>query len=1057
MKILRFFALVAVFLTGTVVSVMAQNLVKGTVVDKNGEPVIGAAVYLLENPTTGAVTDQNGNWSLVVTPGSTLHFSSLGFLDKDIKPGNQAVINVVMDEDVNMLNDVVVIGYGTVQRKNFTGSVSTVKVADAPVSQVAMTNPVKTLKGTMTGLDVGYGPKAGDDPAVLVRGVKSISAFKDDHDNKSYTERTSSPLIVLDGVIFNGSLTEIDPNIIQDMSVLKDATSLAAYGSQAANGVIMITTKRGTTEKPVINFSSSVGLSNVAMKPKLMSMDNYKTLRSLKHAGVPDADPATYLSDFEKITYDAGKISDAIDYITRPGVLQTYSASVSGITKKTNYLLSGTYNDQKGVVIGDDYKRMVFNIKLTTDITDWLQVGARGNVSFNDYSGLTVDSVEDALIMSPYAMFEWPDGQVEKYPGGGTNPLWGVLSGTVDDVDKRNSYEIGGHVLVKAPWVEGLSFRMNGNYRIRNINQSTFQHEGYFVTQWDGVGDPEDRYQDLNTKIYLSSANGTVTESQKISWVWDNILNYNRRFGDHFIDASLVYTRDSNEYMMHKHTGTDFSTLGNTILGAWALNKASVPLINAPEYWRHTDVGYLARVQYAYKDRYHFNASVRRDGSSVFGADKKWGVFPAVGVAWTVSNEPFMASLKPAVSYLKLKASWGKNGNQSLSPYQTLTTITMGQAKNYYTFGNNGKPNFREYLGTLGSTDLGWETTESFNYGFELGLFEDRVLLEYDGYSSKTYDQIFIRAIPIVLNGQDQMYATMGQINNWGMEVNLTTRNIRTQDWNWTSKLSFYLNRSKIQDIYGDGTNEIVDINHAYLIGEPLGIFYGQKEIGIIQAKYDASGKPMYDDKGNLLVSDEDQAYVAVNGGVPGDVKFLNVTDGEEDEPGVINSEDRTILGNRYPNFQMSFMNDISWKNFDLYMLFTGTFGGNGYCLWPNTQAFVCYDRSSHSEIPRTLDHEWWTVENRNNTYPRPAYIKNEYEPHMSWAYVRLQNISLSYRLKKSLLERSKIAGLKLYVSAENLLTFTNWEGGDPEMKQTRTNYNYPFYKTYTFGVNLTF
>ena len=234
MKKMRVFALVSLLLVGAAVNVMAQNIVKGRVVDQNGEPVVGAAVYLVENPTKGVVTDLDGNWALDVAPGSTIHISSIGFLDKDIKPGNQAVINVVMDEDVNMLNDVVVIGYGTVLRKNFTGSVSTVKVADTPVSQVAMTNPVKTLKGTVTGLDVGYGPKAGDDPAVVVRGVKSIKGFQDDHDNKPYTERTSSPLIVLDGVIFNGSLTEIDPNIIQDMSVLKDATSLAAYGSQAA-------------------------------------------------------------------------------------------------------------------------------------------------------------------------------------------------------------------------------------------------------------------------------------------------------------------------------------------------------------------------------------------------------------------------------------------------------------------------------------------------------------------------------------------------------------------------------------------------------------------------------------------------------------------------------------------------------------------------------------------------------------------------------------------------------------------------------------------------------
>lgn len=1068
MKILRFFALVAVFLTGTVVSVMAQNLVKGTVVDKNGEPVIGAAVYLLESPTTGAVTDLNGNWSLVVTPGSTLHFSSLGFLDKDIKPGNQTVINVVMDEDVNQLEDVVVIGYGTVRRKNFTGSVSTVKVADSPIAQQAMTNPVKSLKGTVTGIDVGAESVAGDEPAVLVRGIKSKSAFEDDFNNLSYGDRTSSPLIVLDGVIYTGTLRDIDPNIIQDMSVLKDATSLAAYGSQAANGVIMITTKQGKTEKPVITFNTSFSVSSVALKPQLMSMEDYHYLRSLKSTGKADSDPSTYLDAFEMDVYNSGNLIDGLDYVTRTGSTQTYSASVSGVMKNVSYFMAATHDDQKGVVIGDDHTRSVFNLRLQSDITKWLQVGLKSSVAFNDYSGYsigvdpnnslsdyTLQTMEDILQQSPYAKYERPNGQPEAYPTTGTrNPLWPVLSGQYDDVDKRNSYDLGGHVLLKAPWIEGLSFRINGSYRIRNDYREIFMHEGGFVKAWNGTGDPEDRYKEENTAVYLSVANGAITTIERKSWVWDNILNYNRQFGDHLVDATLVYTRDFQDYSKHKHHGSNFTDVGNTNLGAWGLNKGAVRDLDAPDYWMHSNIGYLARLNYAYKDKYHLSASVRRDGSSVFGADRKWGIFPAFGAAWTVTNEPFMAALKPAVSYLKLKASWGKNGNQSLNPYQTLSTISMGKAKTYYPFGNNGKSYFQETLSTLGNPNLGWETTTAFNYGFDLGLFNDRILLEVDAYQSKTTDQIVERSIPVIINGKTAILATMGQVDNKGIEANLTTRNIVTKDWNWTTKFSFYLNRNKLIDLYNDGKDNIVDINHAYIIGEPLGIFYGYKEDGIIQAAYDASGKPIYDADGKLVVSDADKAYVEANGGVPGDAKFFNA-DGSADN--VINADDRMILGNRYPNFQMSFMNTLSWRNFELYMLFTGKFGGKGYCMYPNGQAFVCYDRHTHSATPRTVAHGWWTVENRDNVYPRPEFIKNEYEPHVSYAYVRLQNLSLSYKLNNRLLEKSHIGGLKVYASLENFFTWTNWIGGDPETQQQRGNYRYPFYKTCTFGVNLTF
>ena len=400
-------------------------------------------------------------------------------------------------------------------------------------------------------------------PFAEVRGA----AFEDDFDNLSYGDRTSSPLIVLDGVIYTGTLRDIDPNIIQDMSVLKDATSLAAYGSQAANGVIMITTKQGKTEKPVITFNTSFSVSSVALKPQLMSMEDYHYLRSLKSTGKADSDPSTYLDAFEMDVYNSGNLIDGLDYVTRTGSTQTYSASVSGVMKNVSYFMAATHDDQKGVVIGDDHTRSVFNLRLQSDITKWLQVGLKSSVAFNDYSGYsigvdpnnslsdyTLQTMEDILQQSPYAKYERPNGQPEAYPTTGTrNPLWPVLSGQYDDVDKRNSYDLGGHVLLKAPWIEGLSFRINGSYRIRNDYREIFMHEGGFVKAWNGTGDPEDRYKEENTAVYLSVANGAITTIERKSWVWDNILNYNRQFGDHLVDATLVYTRDFQDYSKHKH------------------------------------------------------------------------------------------------------------------------------------------------------------------------------------------------------------------------------------------------------------------------------------------------------------------------------------------------------------------------------------------------------------------------------------------------------------------------------------------------------------------------
>ena len=1023
-------------------SVLTQNpvTVTGTVVDEAG-PVIGATV-MEQGTLNGTMTGSDGTFSLrVSSPQSVIVITSIGYADQELAVGEKRNFEVHLATTSTALDEVVVIGYGTVQRKNFTGSVSTLKVADTPVAQLPMTNPMTALRGTTTGIEVGVEDGAGATPSLQIRGQKSVNGDQ-------------TPLIVMDGVIYSGAYRDIDPNIIQSISVLKDATSLAAYGSQAANGVIMITTKKGSTEKPVINFNTSIALSNIAMKPKLLSNKDYIRMTNLLSGYAEDTDPLSYFHEFAYEMYKNGTPTDAFDYSTRTGVLQNYSASVSGIKDKINYFLSGTYNKQKGIIIGDDYKRTVLNAKIQSDITDWLQIGGKISYSANDYSGATVTDLNQALKASPYGKYTRENGEPERFILGQgwdqVNPLWDVLSGTIDDEDKKQTVDMSGHVLIKVPWVEGLTYRINGSYRTRNDRINHFTHEGHEVDMYTDSGNSEERYSDVEIAKHLAAANGYNIRQNRVSWVMDNILNYTRSFGNHFVDATLVYTRDYNDFESRRMTGKDFSSLGNSNLGAYGLNYAGTQKIETPEYWKHTDIGYLARLNYAFRDTYHISFSFRRDGSSVFGQNRKWGNFPAIGLAWTVSNEPFMKGISDKVSYLKAKVSWGKNGNQTLSPYQTLSTISLGQPGNLsYTFGNSSTVSWGEVVSKLGNPDLGWETTESLNYGFELGLLQDRIRLEYDGYFSKTTNQIFERNIPVIINGLTKMDATMGQVNNWGMEINLTTQNIRTQELNWTTKLSFYLNRNKLVDLYGDGKD---DVASSLFIGKSLGAIYGYKNIGIIQAKYDASGKPVYDESGNLVVCDEDAAYAAANGTKPGEAKFANL-DGSEDNK--ITASDRTILGYNKPNFTMSLMNDISWKNFDLYFLLTGTFGGNDFCRYTNRFAYQTYDGSNAANMG--LDHPWWTVENASNTYPKINYNNGNYTPVQSWAFVRLQDISLSYRFNRTLLEQYKIAGLKLYVSCQNLFTITNWDGGDPERRQTRNHFGYPLSRVFSFGVNLTF
>ena len=1006
---------IACFLNVSLVNAQNQITVKGVVNDAFG-PVIGANIVDKANPSVGTITDIDGNFTLTVPDNATIVVRYVGYKTQEILLNGRTSLTVTLEEDSETLEEVVVVGYGTTKRKNFTGSVSTVKAAETPLALMPSSNAMDLLRGTTTGITVSQQQGAGQAPLLQVRGQKSVNGGSD-------------PLIVVDGVIFMGSFRDIDPATIESMSVLKDATSLAAYGSQAANGVIMITTKKGKLGKPVINFNASWAFSGATSKPDVLSPEDYVRKVNLLNGLAEDADP-TWMREYEYENYKNGNTIDWFDYCTRTGVMQNYSASVSGANEKINYFLSATYTDQEGIVKGDDYNRIALTSRIQSDITDWLQVGGQINYAYNDYSGASVYDLYQAVRLSPYGRAERADGGgPEKFPVNEgiyrTNPMWNVLSGTIDDHDTYATTTLKGHLLLKCPWIEGLTFRMNGSYSVENIERDYFTHEGYYVQE--GVGD--DRYSDATVAGFLASANGYSARTQNTSWVWDNILNYTRQFGKHFIDLTYVYTRDSYEYDYRSFSGSDFAALGNTQLSYNGLNLGATQQIDNLSYTLHTDVGYLGRASYNYDDTYHINVSVRRDGSSVFGANHKWGTFPAVGLAWTVSNEDFMEKVK-AINYLKLKASWGINGNQSLSPYQTLSRIVLGQSGGYsYPFGNTSEVSWGQRISAMGNEDLGWEETESFNYGFELGMFDNRIHLDFDGYVSRTTNQIFSRNIPVMINGLTSMYATMGQVNNWGIEINLNTTNIQTKDFKWTSSLMYYINRNKLKELYGDGQD---DISNSLFLGKSLGAIYGYKNIGIVQ--------------------EEDTEYMQANGAVAGDVKFEDL-----DGNGVIDADDRQILGYRKENFRMSFGNTFTWKDFELYFLLTGVFGGNGYGQEVNLYAFRT---ASDVQGDNNLNHGWWTPENRSNKYPRINYTDGRYTPLQGYGFVRLQDLSLSYTFRQPWVKKMNISNLKVYLACKNLFTITGWEGGDPEVKQTvgtGYSYGYPLSRTVSLGVNLTF
>lgn len=1000
---LRQWVLTCMLLLCSSAALWAQVAVNGTVVDQTGEPIIGANVVEV-GTTNGSITDIDGNFSFSVSrAGAQLSISYIGYITQTVTAGTN--LKIELREDSETLDEVIVVGYGTTKRRNFTGSVSTVNVADGGVSLTAPTSATDMLRSISPGITMTQSGVAGEAPSIQIRGQKSINGGSD-------------PLIVVNGVIFKGSINDIDPNIVESMSVLKDATSLAAYGSQAANGVIMVTTKKGAQGKPMINFRGSVSAVTSDYKPKLRDGAGYIELINARQ-NLPEG-TTSWMTYLERENYEAGEETDWIDYVSHTGVRQNYSVNVSGATENLDYSFGASLSDNGNFIKGNSFKRKTVNGRFNTTVNKYIKAGIDFNYATNSQDGITPYY---SRYFSPYGEPYLSDGKtlrrfITEHTADDVNPLW-QSKGGVDAQLRHTNITVGGEIEVKIPGVEGLSYKLTGNYNSRQELQRRFWHEGYFVSMTDG--------EDYSTEVldsHLNQAYGTIRNTKITSYVFDNILTYTRQFGDHFVNATAVYTRDSDKTDGSTSYGEDFSGLGNTTLGYYGLNNAGVQRISDITYTLHNNIGYLGRVNYSYKDTYHFNASVRRDGSSVFGSDRKWGTFPAVGVAWTISNESFWAKAIPWATNTKLKASWGKNGNQSLEPYGTLSRMAMGKSGGYTAYFSDGRI-FGEAMTTLGNPRLGWETTESWNFGIETDLLKDgRLHFELDAYTANTTDQIFNRTIPVMGAGISTQQSTMGKVHNWGIEASLRSQNIKTKNFDWTTTLQFTLNRSILKELYGDGKD---DITNELFLNKSLGAIYGYKFDRVVQV--------------------EDTEYMQANGANPGDPMYVDVNG-----DGVITPDDRVILGYNKPSFMLNLGNTLNWKNFSLYFLFAGTFSGGKYGKAINNNAFVSYENMAWLN---NEDHPFWTEANRDTKHLGPNADLSKFTGIQSYGFVRLQDINLSYTFKGNWMKTVGIGALQLYASIQNLFFIApDWEFSDPEIRNSRTS---QLPRTYTFGLNVRF
>lgn len=977
-----------------------EQAITGTVTDDKGEGLPGVSV-LLKGTQRGTTTDPAGKYRLGIPDGSSgaiLVFSYVGFLSEEVAVGNQSVINVTLKPDTKSLNEVVVVGYGTQSKRNVTGSVA--KVDLKQIENTPNTNVSQALRGRVAGVQFTDNGRPGQGGNILVRGQRSISAG-------------NNPLIVLDGIFFNGNLADVNPNDIESMEVLKDASAAAIYGSRAANGVILITSKKGSTDKPTIRVNSYYGVSDWSYKMKLLTPERYlqKTLDFRSQTGL-DADPAkieSYLTFTEAQNYKEGKTIDPWQEISQDAGIQSYDLSISGRSGRTNYYLSAAFVNEKGLIYNDNSKRTSFRANVENQITEWLKVGVNSTYINRNLSGQEA-SVYNAYWTSPYGKLYYDEAKAEptQFPVPEDqligNPMYSLLN---KNEETNQNLFTNFFALVQVPFVKGLSYRLNLSPNLRWSHTYNFNR------------------QDKNRPA-VNTTSASKVNRQDYDWVIENILTYDKQINeDNGFDLTLLYGRNHAGW---ESTTASASPLANDALSWNSLNLGQIQVARS-DGAASDGVSSMARFNYRFKNRYLATFTVRRDGSSVFAANNKYATFPSGALAWILSDEPFLKRIT-AINLLKLRLSYGSVGNQAISPYQSLALSTTNQ----YVFGDGGSTSTGIYTSSMANNDLKWETTVSANVALDFELLKGRVGGTVEYYNMNTRDLILRRALP-TNTGFTSILSNLGATNNKGIELSINTVNLQRGKFEWGSNIIFSSNKNKIVHIYNSDTNgdgkEDDDLGNRWFIGQPVSVFYDYTIDGIYQ-------------QGDALPTGYKPGWVRV--------KDLN-GDGKFDA-----TNDRSVIGQVQPKVRWGVTNVFRYSNLSLSVFVNAMQG------WLQSLSILDIRNAptgagNYPERPANMiDAGWWTPENQSTTRPGMSYTNPlGHNYYMSRDFVRIQDVSLSYDFPRNLLAKLKVNSLRVYVSGRNLKTFTKWLGPDPESGyNTQANF-YPTPRTVSAGINLSF
>ncbi len=962
-------SVLTLLLLGACFSLVAQQVVSGRVT--SGDSAVANATVRVKNASAASQTSNDGTFSLPAPPGSTLIVSHVSFISQEVKVTGNA-INVQLEPSAaQSMKEVVIVGYGTQRRSDVTGAVASVD--KKRLENLPNTNFAQALQASVPGLsiDQNSGGAEGNNNTIRIRGRNSITA-------------ATSPLIILDGVPYSGSISDINPPDIESINVLKDASSAAIYGSRGANGVIILTTKKGSRGEPVISYNGFYGVQNISNLPKALSPEEFYAYKNTREPGS--------VTTSEQAVYDSKIFPDWIDLVTRQGSKMQHTLGVNGGGEKFKYYVSGTYLNVKGVAVNDDFKRLSSRINLEANIKSWLTLGSNTQLSYNDRSGLpaTFADYQGAFRFNPLTTAFNADGTPTIYPWPQdlffANPLAPTLASNTDETYKIIS---NNYVNIEIPFIKGLSYRVN-----TGIEYTTRAQNTYFGS---------DTRTGLQAKGDL-----TIINSTNKNFLVENIVNYNVSLKRHTFAFTGLYSMQNE---IGRTDNLDATGFPNDVLTFYQANVAS-SIRPSAGYNKETLISQMARLNYSYNSKYLLTFTARRDGFSGFGANNKYAFFPSVAAAWNISSEDFMNNSK-AISNLKLRVSYGSNGNQGVSAYNTLARLSTRS----YVDGATTLPG---YIPTsLGNPGLKWETTVGANVGVDFTLFNGRIDGSLDAYQKNTHDLLLSREISSV-HGVSRVLQNIGKTSNKGLELGVNSINIQNSDFVWSTNLSISGNRNKITDVYGDGKSDTLN---QYFIGQPIDVNYSYKYAGVWQLTDDLSKAPPGTKAGFAKVVD-----------VNGDLRITP-------------SADRMIIGSRQPDFIYGIGNSFTYKNISLYAFVQGVKGTS------RVNALIS-DNVQNGVRNNTFSKNYWTPTNPTNDYYANVLGANVFGANIyeSDSYARLKDLSLSYNFPSKILSQLKISRLKVFANARNLVTITKWTGLDPELNSQD---DIPLQKEFILGLNI--